>query len=223
MLCVALRRHRALAQAHGAYASGSRQVREDQSRDSRSARIAAPARLTAHRTLGHKRILRRPWWPRPPYVYTFLSRFSCRYHEHIRFAYVSFNKEANGTATDPNYGSGTPMTTAATAQQEHAYGGRPQAPDQCLRRCPLPARCAQHAVSIGWVRRMGRHQASRPVPKARTRRPTTCCVGLPAARSIQAAPGQCGSAGPQRRTRGHPVPGVVVHLPIAQVGPQPAA
>lgn len=61
--------------------------------------------------------------------------------------------------------------------------------------------------SIGWSTAYG---PASSFPAASTesanssRQPTTCCVGLPAARSIQAAPGQCGSAGPQRRTRGHP-------------------
>lgn len=131
------------------------------------------------------------------------------------FAYVSFNKEA-GTWHTPaqptrNYGSGTPMTTAATAPLRHApMSGRP--PKRGSNACAGARSYSSAGVlntrsSIGWSTAYG---PASSFPAASTesanssRQPTTCCVGLPAARSIQAAPGQCGSAGPQRRTRGHP-------------------
>lgn len=128
------------------------------------------------------------------------------------FAYVSFNKEA-GTWHTPaqptrNYGSGTPMTTAATAPLRHApMSGRP--PKRGSNACAGARSYSSAGVlntrsSIGW---MGRHQASRrPVPKARTARgsPRRAASDCRRRDQFQAAPGQCGSAGPQRRTRGHP-------------------
>lgn len=151
------------------------------------------------------------------------------------FAYVSFNKEA-GTWHTPaqptrNYGSGTPMTTAATAPlRARAYErSATQARIQCLRRCPLlqQRRCAQHAVEHRveygvW--------AGIKLPGGQYRKREQLAAAHDVLRRI--AGGEINSrqlpdnAALLARNEGlevTPVPGVVVHLPIAQVGPQPAA
>lgn len=125
------------------------------------------------------------------------------------FAYVSFNKEA-----------GTWHTPERSATQARI---------QCLRRCPLlqQRRCAQHAVEHRveygvW--------AGIKLPGGQYRKREQLAAAHDVLRRI--AGGEINSrqlpdnAALLARNEGlevTPVPGVVVHLPIAQVGPQPAA
>lgn len=150
------------------------------------------------------------------------------------FAYVSFNKEA-GTchtcATDPELWFGYPDDDGSDgAAKARAYErSATQARIQCLRRCPLlqQRRCAQHAVEHRveygvW--------AGIKLPGGQYRKREQLAAAHDVLRRI--AGGEINSrqlpdnAALLARNEGlevTPVPGVVVHLPIAQVGPQPAA
>lgn len=151
------------------------------------------------------------------------------------FAYVSFNKEA-GTWHTPaqptrNYGSGTPMTTAATAPLRHApMSGRP--PKRGSNACAGARSYSSAGVlntrsSIGWSTAYG---PASSFPGGQYRKREQLAAAHDVLRRI--AGGEINSrqlpdnAALLARNEGlevTPVPGVVVHLPIAQVGPQPAA
>lgn len=140
------------------------------------------------------------------------------------FAYVS-------CATDPELWFGYPDDDGSDgAAKARAYErSATQARIQCLRRCPLlqQRRCAQHAVEHRveygvW--------AGIKLPGGQYRKREQLAAAHDVLRRI--AGGEINSrqlpdnAALLARNEGlevTPVPGVVVHLPIAQVGPQPAA
>src|SRR5215469_9535163 len=96
----------------------------DQSRDSRSARIAAPADSRLIARSGHRPDITQP----TGFVcgYTFLSRFACAGSAYVYTLLPTFQLEKETSTWDipaqptRNYGSVTPTTTTVTAQRRHA-------------------------------------------------------------------------------------------------------
>src|SRR5436305_10481354 len=95
----------------------------DQSRDSRNARMAAPAdsRLTARS--GHRPDITHAG--PSPWAYTFLSRFSCAGCLYVYTLLPTFRHTRRPTWDIPaqptrNYGSATPTTTVVTARPRPA-------------------------------------------------------------------------------------------------------
>lgn len=157
----------------------------------------------------------------PPQTYTLLPMFR------------STRRPAHGTpcATDPELWFGYPDDDGSDgAAKARAY--ERSATQARINACAGARSYSSAGVlntrsSIGWSTAYG---PASSFPAASTesanssRQPTTCCVGLPAARSIPGSSRTMRLCWPA--TEGlevTPVPGVVVHLPIAQVGPQPAA
>src|SRR5246127_3272724 len=95
----------------------------DQSRDSRNARMAAPAvsRLTAGS--GHRPDITQAGPPSK--VYTFLSRFCCADHFYVYTLLPTFHLTRRPTWDIPaqltrNFGSAIPTMTVVTARQRRA-------------------------------------------------------------------------------------------------------
>lgn len=117
---------------------------------------------------------------------------------------------AHPCATDPELWFGYPDDDGSDgAAKARAYErSATQARIQCLRRCPLlqQRRCAQHAVE---------HRVEYGVWAG---------IKLPGGEiNSRQLPDNAALLARNEGLEVTPVPGVVVHLPIAQVGPQPAA